>query len=210
MIWKVKYKARYGPNNQYWHNETKLYYDEATMLKELKKMPEGVEGTIQVYENTATYGIAEHLDSLKREVQLTSLLEVDSEKSELHSRFIRMFEKGKDATHPLAATAMKEWEFLAKNDAAAMKKYFAKYRQLFLNYCLDTEEWYDTLLRIYSYMDIAPVGKRDWVYDPAKKSYVMTTVVVKDLTEGQKKSYRAAKAKIKAEAAEAKKKAKKK
>lgn len=210
MIWKVKYKARYGPNNQYSYDETKFYYDEATMLKDLKKMPEDVKGTIQVYENTATYGIAEHLDSLKREVQLTSLLEVDSEKSELHSRFIRLFEKGKDAKHPLAATAMKEWEFLAKNDAAAMKKYFAKHRQLFLNYCLDTEEWYDTLLRIYSYMDIAAITKHDWFYNPKTRGHEKMTVVIQELTEEQKKNYHAAKAKIKAEAAEAKKKAKKK
>ena len=208
MIWKVEYKKAYGPGGLYSFDETKLYYDEETMVKELKKLPEGVRGTIQVYENTATYGITEHLDSLKREAQLTSLLEVGSEKSGLHSKFMSLFEKGKDAEHPLARSAMKEWEYLAKNDDAAMKKYFAKHRQLLLNYCLDTEEWYDTLLRIYSYMDIAPVMKPAWFFNDKSRRHEKIQVVEKALTEKQKESYHAAKAKIKKEASEAKKKSK--
>ena len=206
MIWKVKYKKVYGPNGRYSYDDTKFFYDEASMLKELKKMPEDVKGTIQVYENTATYGIAEHLDSLKREVQLTSLLEVDSDKSELHSKFIRLFEKGKDKEHPLADSAMKEWEYLAKNDAAALKKYFAKHRQLFLNYCLETEEWYETLLRIYSYMDIAPITTDEWFYDSNERTHVKRKILVKDLTAQQKENYAAAKAKIKKEKKKEKKK----
>lgn len=208
MIWKVKYRKAYGPGGLYSYDETKLYYDEETMVKELKKLPEGVKGTIQVYENTATYGITEHLDSLKRNVQLTSLLEVDSEKSELYSKFMSLFEKGKDIEHPLAESAMKEWGYLAKNDDSAMKKYFAKHRQLFLNYCLDTEEWYDTLLRIYSYMDITPVMKPVWFYDNKSRIHEKRQVVEKELTEKQKESYHVAKSKIKKEAAESKKKSK--
>ena len=91
-----------------------------------------------------------------------------------------------------------------------MKKYFAKHRQLFLNYCLDTEEWYDTLLRIYSYMDIAPVTTEEWFYDSKVGNHVKQKILVKDLTAAQKENYAAAKAKLKKEAAEEKKKAKKK
>ena len=210
MIWKVKYRKVYGPNGRYSYDDTKFFYDEASMLRELKKMPADVKGTIQVYENTATYGIAEHLDSLKREIQLTSLLEVDTDKSTLHSKFIRLFEKGKDKDHPLAESAMKEWEFLSKNDAAALKKYFAKHRQLFLNYCLDTEEWYDRLLRIYGYMDIAPVNTEEWYYDSKVGNHIKQKILVRDLTAAQKENYAADKAKLKKEAAEEKKKAKKK
>ncbi len=210
MIWKVKYKKIYGPSGRYSYDETKFYYDEKSMLRDLKKLPADVNGTVQVYENTATFGIAEHLDSLKREVQLASILEVDSEKSDLHSKFANLYEKGKQSEHPLANTAMKEWEYLAKNDAAAVKKYFAKHRQLFLNYCLDTEEWYDTLLRIYSYADISDISAMNTRWDESERRYKSVPIIVKALDEKRKASYHAAKSKIKKELAAAKKKAKKK
>lgn len=196
MIWKVTYKKPYGTNGLSYDN-TKFYYDEKQMLREIKKLPTDVKGTIQVFENTKTFGISEHLDSLKRDVQLTSVLEISDEVSTLHSKFIKLYENGKDTNHPLSKTAMTEWEYLDKKDEKVVKKYFAKYRSLFLNYCLDTEEWYDTLLRIYSYANISDDATSDWVYSKEKLWYEKIKVIKKSVTDEQRKNYNLAKSKLK-------------
>ena len=92
---------------------------------------------------------------------------------------------------------MTEWEYLDKKDEKAVKKYFAKYRSLFLNYCLDTEEWYDTLLRIYSYANISDDATSDWVYSKEKLWYEKIKVIKKSVTDEQRKNYNLAKSKLK-------------
>jgi len=192
MIWKVKYKKIYGPKGQYSYDDTKFYYDEKSMLRDLKKLPSDVKGTIEIYENTATFGIAEHLDSLKREVQLGSILEVADEKSALHSRFIEIFSES-ETEEPTKSEVIKEWEFLPKTDDAMVKKFFAKYRNLFLLGCASTVDWYKTLLSIYSYANIADHAETEWFYCDKECRYMQRKRIVKRLTEEQKENYAKAK-----------------
>jgi hypothetical protein len=71
-IWKVTFKNTYGPQNQYSYAETKFYYTEKEMLKNLKKLTDTT-GTIEVFESdNQKLSIDGYLDSLKREVQLGS------------------------------------------------------------------------------------------------------------------------------------------
>jgi hypothetical protein len=49
-IWKVTFKHTYGQNNQYSYTDTKFYYTEKEMLKNLKKLTD-TDGTIEVFES---------------------------------------------------------------------------------------------------------------------------------------------------------------
>jgi len=207
-IWKVTFKNTYGPQNQYSYTDTKFYYTEKEMLKTLKKLND-TSGTIEVFETSEKISIDGYLDSLKREVQLGSLLEVADEKSMLHSKFIEIFSKSK-VKKETKDSILKEWEFLPKTDAAELKNFFGKYRYLFLLDTTDTVEWYKTLLCIYSYAAISDQVVSDWRYDSNQGRYVKSPNVITAVTENQVKNYNTAKDLIKKEKALAKKLEKKK
>ena len=207
-IWKVTFKNTYGPQNQYSYTDTKFYYTEKEMLKTLKKLND-TSGTIEVFETSEKISIDGYLDSLKREVQLGSLLEVADEKSMLHSKFIEIFSKSK-IKKETKDSILKEWEFLPKTDAAELKNFFGKYRYLFLLDTTDTVEWYKTLLCIYSYAAISDQVVSDWRYDSNQGRYVKSPNVIKAVTENQVKNYNTAKDLLKKEKALAKKLEKKK
>ena len=207
-IWKVTYKNTYGPQNQYSYTDTKFYYTEKEMLKVLKKLTD-TEGTIEVFESDKQkLSIDGYLDSLKREVQLGSLLEVADEKSILHSKFIKILSKSK-VVKATKNAILKEWDFLSKTDDAELKKFFAKYRNQFLLGVTDTVQWYHTLLSIYSYATITDHAETDYRYDRSKGEYVKCLRVITAVTEEQIAGYKAAKEQIKNEKALAKKLAKK-
>ena len=208
-IWKVTYKKVYGPQNQYSYTDQKFYYTEKEMLKELKKLDDPT-GTIEVFESDKQkLPIANYLDSLKREVQLGSLLEVADEKSVLHSRFMEIFSSSKKIDKKLSGAIVKEWEFLPKTDDAEVKKFFAKYRNQFLLGVTDTVEWYRTLLSIYSYAAITDHRESDYLWDEKKRQYTRQHIVITAVTEKQVANYNAAKDQLKKEKAQAKKLAKK-
>jgi hypothetical protein len=207
-IWKVTFKNTYGPQNQYSYNDTKYYYTEKEMLKNLKKLND-TSGTIEVFETSEKISIDGYLDSLKREVQLGSLLEVADEKSMLHSKFIDIFSKSK-IKKETKDSILKEWEFLPKTEGPELKNFFGKYRYLFLLDTTDTVEWYKTLLGIYSYANISDQVVTDWRYDSKLGKYTKHPNVIKAVTENQVKNYNAAKDLIKKEKALAKKLEKKK
>lgn len=204
-IWKVTFKHTYGPQNQYSYTQTKFYYSEKELMKALKKLNDTT-GTIEVFESDKQkLSIDGYLDSLKREVQLGSLLEVADEKSVLHSKFIEVFSKAK-VGKTLKDSILKEWDFLPKTDDAELKKFFAKYRNQFLLEVTDTVEWYHTLLSIYSYATITDHAETDYRYDSKKGYYVKSLKIITAVTEAQVANYKAAKELIKKEKALAKKK----
>jgi len=208
-IWKVTFKHTYGQNNQYSYTDTKFYYTEKEMLKKLKNLTDTA-GTIEVFESdNSKIAIDGYLDSLKREVQLGSLLEVADEKSVLHSKFIKIFSKSKLGKSTKNST-LKEWDFLPKTDDGEVKKFFAKYRNQFLLEVTDTVEWYHTLLSIYSYATITDHTVSDYKYDSKKGYYVKSNKVITAVTEEQVNNYKAAKDQIKKEKALVKKLEKKK
>ncbi len=207
-IWKVTFKHVYGPQNQYSYNDTKYYYTEKEMLKNLKKLAD-TDGTIEVFEKNEKMSIDGYLDSLKREVQLGSLLEVADEKSALYSKFIEILSKSK-VGESTKNFILKEWEFLHKTDDGEVKKFFAKYRNQFLLGVVDTVEWYHTLLSIYSYATITDHAEIDYRWDSTKREYTKQLKVITPVTEDQVKNYNAAKDLIKKEKALAKKLEKKK
>jgi len=207
-IWKVTFKHVYGPQNQYSYTDTKFYYTEKEMLKNLKKLTD-TDGTIEVFETVEKLSIDGYLDSLKREVQLGSLLEVADEKSALYSKFIEIFSKSKLDKSTKNST-LKEWEFLPKTDDGEVKKFFAKYRNQFLLGVTDTVEWYYTLLSIYSYATITDHAEIDYRWDSTKREYTKQLKVITPVTEEQVANYLAAKSKLKTERALAKKLEKKK
>lgn len=203
-IWKVTFKHTYGNQNQYSYTDTKFYYTEKEMLKVLKKLND-TEGTIEVFESDKQkLSIDGYLDSLKREVQLGSLLEVADEKSVLHSKFIEIFSKAK-VGKSIKDSILKEWDFLPKTDDAEMKKFFAKYRNQFLLGVTDSVKWYHTLLSIYSYAAITDHAETDYRYDSKKGYYVKFLKIITAVTEAQVANYKAAKELIKKEKALAKK-----
>lgn len=207
-IWKVTFKNTYGPQNQYSYAETKFYYTEKEMLKNLKKLTDTT-GTIEVFESdNQKLSIDGYLDSLKREVQLGSLLEVADEKSVLHSKFIKIFSKSK-VEKSIKNDILKEWDFLPKTDDAELKKFFAKYRNQFLLGVTDTVEWYHTLLSIYSYAMITDHAEIDYKWDSVKRQYGKSLKVITPVTETQVANFIAAKDQIKKEKALVKKSAKK-
>jgi hypothetical protein len=207
-IWKVIFKHTYGPQNQYSYTDTKFYYTEKEMLKNLKKLTDTT-GTIEVFESDKQkLSIDGYLDSLKREVQLGSLLEVADEKSVLHSKFIELFSKTKIGKS-IKNDILKEWDFLPKTDDAELKKFFAKYRNQFLLGVTDTVEWYHTLLSIYSYAMITDHAEIDYKWDSVKRQYGKSLKVITPVTETQVANFVSAKDQIKKEKALAKKIAKK-
>ena len=207
-IWKVTFKHVYGPQNQYSYSDTKFYYTEKEMLKNLKKLTD-TDGTIEVFETSEKVSIDGYLDSLKREVQLGSLLEVADEKSALYSKFIEIFTKSKLGKSTKNST-LKEWEFLPKTDDGEVKKFFAKYRNQFLLQVTDSVEWYYTLLSIYSYATITDHAEIDYRWDSRQSQYTKQLKVITPVTEDQVANYLVAKSKLKTERALAKKLEKKK
>jgi len=204
-IWKVTFKHVYGLQNQYSYMDQKFYYTEKELMKALKKLTDTT-GTIEVFESDKQkLSIDGYLDSLKREVQLGSLLEVADDKSVLHSKFIDIFSKSKIDKENI----LKEWDFLPKTDDAELKKFFAKYRNQFLLGVTDTVEWYHTLLNIYNYAMITDHGEIDYKWDSSKSQYVKSLKVITAVTETQVANFVAAKDQIKKEKALAKKLAKK-
>jgi hypothetical protein len=204
-IWKVTFKHVYGNQNQYSYTDTKFYYTEKDMLKALKKITDTATGTIEVFESNDKISIDGYLDSLKREVQLGSLLEVADEKSILHSKFIDMFSKSK-VRKSIKDTVLKEWDFLPKTDDGEVKKFFAKYRNQFLLGVTDSVKWYHTLLSLYNYATITDHTETDYKYDSKKGYYVKSNKVITAVTEEQIAGYKAAKDQIKNEKSSAKKK----
>lgn len=208
-IWKVTFKKTYGAQNQYSYTDTKFYYSEKELMKAVKKLNDTT-GTIEVFESDKQkLSIDGYLDSLKREVQLGSLLEVADEKSVLYSKFIDIFTKSKVGKSTKNGI-LKEWHFLSKTDDTGLKSFFAKYRNQFLLNVTDTVEWYHTLLSIYSYATITDHAETEYRYDSIKRQHVKYLKVITAVTEEQIAGYKAAKEQIKSEKALAKKLAKKK
>jgi hypothetical protein len=197
-IWKVTFKHVYGNQNQYSYTDTKFYYKEKDMLKALKKIIDTATGTIEVFESNDKITIDGYLDSLKREVQLGSLLEVADEKSVLHSKFIDMFSKSKIGKS-IKDTILKEWDFLPKTDDGEVKKFFAKYRNQFLLRVTDSVKWYHTLLSLYNYATITDHTETDYKYDSKKGYYVKSNKVITAVTDDQVTNYKTAKDQIKKE-----------
>jgi hypothetical protein len=162
-----------------------------------------------VFETTEKLSIDGYLDSLKREVQLGSLLEVADEKSALYSKFIEIFSKSKLDKSTKNST-LKEWEFLPKTDDGEVKKFFAKYRNQFLLQVTDSVEWYYTLLSIYSYATITDHAEIDYRWDSRQSQYTKQLKVITPVTEDQVANYLVAKSKLKTERALVKKLEKKK
>lgn len=208
-IWKVTFRHVYGPQNQYSYTDQKFYYTEKELMKALKKLTDTT-GTIEVFESDKQkLSIEGYLDSLKREVQLGSLLEVADEKSVLHSKFIDMFSKSA-VDKNIKDNLLKEWDFLHKTDDGELKKFFAKYRNQLLLGVTDTVEWYHTLLGIYSYGMITDHYEIDWIWDDKKCQYTKYRKPISKVTEAQVANFVAAKDQIKKEKALAKKTSKEK
>ena len=84
-IWKVTFDNTFDS-----YSEMKLFYTEKEMMKILTKLYV-TSGTIEIFESDdQKLSIDNYLESIKREVQLTSLLEVADEKSLHHSKFIEI------------------------------------------------------------------------------------------------------------------------
>ena len=208
-IWKVTFRHVYGPQNQYSYADQKFYYTEKELMKALKKLADTT-GTIEVFESDKQkLSIEGYLDSLKREVQLGSLLEVADEKSALHSKFIEIFSNSK-IEKEIKDAILKEWDFLPKTEDAELKKFFAKYRNQLLLGVTDTVEWYRTLLSIYSYAMITDHAEIDYKWNSITRQYEKSLKVITPVTETQVANFVAAKDQIKKEKALAKKLAKKK
>ena len=166
------------------------------MLKVLKKLGDTT-GTIEVFESDKQkLSIDGYLDSLKREVQLGSLLEVADEKSVLHSKFIDIFSKSK-VDKNTKDTILKEWDFLPKTDDTELKKFFAKNRNLFLLKITDTVEWYHILLSLYNYANIGDHKEKRYGYDGSKGKYRKYDILITAVTDEQLKNYKTAKEQIK-------------
>ena len=188
-IWKVTFNNTFGSHS---YPETKFFYTEKEMMKLLTKL-KVTSGTIEIFESDdQKLSIDSYLESIKREVQLVSLLEVADEKSVHHSKFIEILSKSKIAEKN---DILKEWEFLPKTDDAELKKFFSKYRNIFLLQVTDTVEWYYTLLKLYTYAKITNHSITDWVY--IGREYVKTTKVVREVTDVQVNNYNKAKKQIK-------------
>ena len=144
-----------------------------------------------------------------RDNQLDSVLVVTDEKSTLYSKFVELLAdavvvttKGSttidDSYNNVGATGyskkylkvlMDEWDFLKKSDDSLVKKFFAKYRTYLLNYANDSYEWYETLLQVYNYADIKKVEVTEWRWDQKLRRHAPTKVLIKDLTDNQKKNF---------------------
>lgn len=197
-IWKVTFIETYGGNNQYSFTNTKFFYTEKDMLKRLKKL-DNTSGTVEVFESDKQkISIDTFLDSLKRDIQIGTILDVSSEKSVLHSKFIDLLLKSK-LKKTEKDSIVKEWQFLSKSDVTEVKKFFAKYRNKFLLEALESVEWYYTLLSLYNYAMISNINGSNWGYNSSEKRYVKYTFLEKEVTEEQKNNFIKAKELIKKE-----------
>jgi hypothetical protein len=133
-----------------------------------------------------------------RDNQLDSVLVVADEKSTLYSKFKELLSNSKTVegtnesrgySKKYLKLLMDEWDFLKKSDDGLVKKFFAKYRTYLLNYANDSYEWYETLLQVYSYADIKKVEITEWLWSDSLRRYAPTKVLIKELTDNQKKNF---------------------
>ena len=206
-IWRLNYKQYYGNRGNYWMKSVDIH-DEERFNREIKKLKDG-EGTIEIFESTEKIDIQLYVSSIMRDNQLDSILVVADEKSTLYSKFVELLAdavvvttKGSttiDGSYNNAGATgyskkylkvlMDEWDFLKKSDDSLVKKFFAKYRTYLLNYANDSYEWYETLLQVYSYADIKKVEVSEWLWNEKLRRHAPTKVLIKDLTENQKKNF---------------------
>lgn len=206
-IWRLNYKQFYGNKGNYWMKSVDIG-DEERFNKEIKKLKDG-EGTIEIFESIQKLDIQAYISSIMRDNQLDSVLVVTDEKSTLYSKFVELLADAVVVTtkgsttidhsyNNVGATGyskkylkvlMDEWDFLKKSDDSLVKKFFAKYRTYLLNYANDSYEWYETLLQVYSYADIKKVEVTEWRWDQKLRRHAPTKVLIKDLTDNQKKNF---------------------
>jgi hypothetical protein len=195
-IWRLNYKQFYGSKGNYWMKTVDIH-DEERFNREIKKLKDG-EGTIEIFESTEKIDIQLYVSSIMRDNQLDSILVVADEKSTLYSNFKELLSNsktvdGNDDSRGYSKKYLKvlidEWDFLKKSDDALVKKFFAKYRTYLLNYANDSYEWYETLLQVYNYADIKKVEVSNWAWDEKLRRHAPIKVLIKDLTENQKKNF---------------------
>jgi len=195
-IWRLNYKQYYGNRGNYWMKSVDIH-DEERFNREIKKLKDG-EGTIEIFESTEKIDIQLYVSSIMRDNQLDSILVVADEKSTLYSNFKELLSNSKtvEETNDSRGYSKKylkvlidEWDFLKKSDDSLVKKFFAKYRTYLLNYANDSYEWYENLLQVYSYADIKKVEVTEWMWDEKLRRHAPTKVLIKDLTENQKKNF---------------------
>lgn len=195
-IWRLNYKQYYGNRGNYWMKSVDIH-DEERFNREIKKLKDG-EGTIEIFESTEKIDIQLYVSSIMRDNQLDSILVVADEKSTLYSNFKELLSNsktveetndGRGYSKKYLKVLMDEWDFLKKSDDSLVKKFFAKYRTYLLNYANDSYEWYETLLQVYSYADIKKVEVTEWMWDEKLRRHAPTKVLIKDLTENQKKNF---------------------
>jgi hypothetical protein len=190
-IFKVTQVSKEG-----YYYTSKTYVDENSMLRELKEIAaSGGDGFVEVFEMSQKFNITEHLSSLKRDANLSSLLNVDEEVADYFSRFKKLLltkEKVFKKLPPYlnATCSIDELEYLDKSDEKLVKKYFKKHRLLFLNYLDSTEEWYYLLLKLYNYTSIS---------DHTTTGTLGDTIFIRKLSDKQKLDWESAKEKIKKE-----------
>ena len=195
-IWRLNYKQYYGNRGNYWMKSVDIH-DEERFNREIKKLKDG-EGTIEIFESTEKIDIQLYVSSIMRDNQLDSILVVADEKSTLYSNFKELLSNsktveetndGRGYSKKYLKVLIDEWDFLKKSDDSLVKKFFAKYRTYLLNYANDSYEWYETLLQVYSYADIKKVEVTEWMWDEKLRRHAPTKVLIKDLTENQKKNF---------------------
>ena len=195
-IWRLNYKQYYGNRGNYWMKSVDIH-DEERFNREIKKLKDG-EGTIEIFESTQKLDIQSYISSIMRDNQLDSVLVVADEKSTLYSKFKELLSNSKtvEGTNESSGYSKKylkvlmdEWDFLKKSDDTLVKKFFAKYRTYLLNYANDSYEWYETLLQVYSYADIKKVEVTEWLWNDSLRRYAPTKVLIKELTDNQKKNF---------------------
>jgi len=195
-IWRLTYKQYYGNRGNYWMKTVEIH-DEDKFNREIKKLKDS-EGTIEVFESSEKIDLKSYISSIMRDNQLDSLLVVADEKSALYSKFVELLSVAKTVkidggirgySKEYLKLLINEWEFLKKSDDVSVKKFFAKYRTYLLNYANDSYEWYETLLQVYNYADIKRVESTEWLFNDKLKRYAPTKVLIKELTEEQKKNF---------------------
>ena len=195
-IWRLNYKQYYGNRGNYWMKSVDIH-DEERFNREIKKLKDG-EGTIEIFESTEKIDIQLYVSSIMRDNQLDSILVVADEKSTLYSNFKELLSNsktveetndGRGYSKKYLKVLIDEWDFLKKSDDSLVKKFFAKYRTYLLNYANDSYEWYETLLQVYSYADIKKVEVSEWLWNEKLRRHAPTKVLIKDLTENQKKNF---------------------
>ena len=195
-IWRLNYKQYYGNRGNYWMKSVDIH-DEERFNREIKKLKDG-EGTIEIFESTEKIDIQAYISSIMRDNQLDSVLVVADEKSTLYSKFKELLSNSKTVegtnesrgySKKYLKVLMDEWDFLKKSDDGLVKKFFAKYRTYLLNYANDSYEWYETLLQVYNYADIKKVEITEWLWSDSLRRYAPTKVLIKELTDNQKKNF---------------------